>query len=50
MERTANAGGRGALDIAMIRLMQNARLKESEVSALAWGDVESVRGESRPRV
>ena len=46
MERTANARGRGAVDIAMIGLMRDARLRVSEAAELNWGDFERVRGGS----
>ena len=42
MERAANARKRGALDIAMIGLMRDARLRVSEASALVWGDIEEL--------
>ena len=51
LERTPNARRRGALDIAMISLMRDARLRVSEAAALTWGDVRRVRGGSgRARV
>ena len=46
MERTASARRRGAVDIAMIGLMRDARLRISEAAALTWGDIERVRGGS----
>ena len=46
LERTANARRRGAMDVAMIGLMRDARLRLSEAAALTWGDVERVRGGS----
>ena len=46
MERVSNALGRGALDIAMIGLMRDARLRVSEATALTWGDLEMVPGGS----
>ena len=46
LERTANARRRGALDIAMIGLMRDARLRVSEAAQLIWGDIERVRGGS----
>ena len=46
MERTANARRRGAVDIAMIGLMRDARLPVSEAADLTWGDIERVRGGS----
>ena len=45
-ERAANARRRGALDVAMIGLMRDARLRVNEASALTWGDVERVQGGS----
>ena len=46
MERTPNARRRGALDVAMIGLMSDARLRVSEAAELTWDDVERVRGGS----
>ena len=46
MERTANACRRGALDIAMIGLMRDARLRVSEAAALIWEDIDQVNGGS----
>ena len=46
LERTANARRRGALDVAMIGLMRDARLRVSEAAELTWGDVERVHGGS----
>ena len=46
LERTPSARRRGALDIAMIGLMRDARLRVSEAADLTWGDVERVRGGS----
>ncbi len=46
MERAANARKRGALDIAMIGLMRDARLRVSEAAALVWGDIEQLGGGS----
>ena len=46
MERATNALKRGALDVAMIGLMRDARLWVSEAVALAWGDLEPVPGGS----
>ena len=46
LERTANARRRGAMDVAMIGLMRDARLRVSEAAALTWGDIERVRGGS----
>ena len=45
-ERVSNARRRGALDVAMIGLMRDARLRVSEAAALTWGDLEQLRGES----
>ena len=51
LERPASARRRGALDVAMIGLMRDARLRVSEAAELTWGDVEWVRGGSgRERV
>ena len=46
LERTPNASQRGALDVAMIGLMRDARLRVSEAAELIWDDVERVRGGS----
>ena len=46
LERTPSARRRGALDIAMIGLMRDARLRVSEAAELTWGDVERQRGGS----
>ena len=46
LERTSNARRRGALDIAMIGLMRDARLRVSEAADLTWGDVQRIRGGS----
>ena len=46
MERVSNARRRGALDVAMIGLMRDARLWVSEAAALTWGDLERVPGGS----
>ena len=46
MERTASARRRGAVDIAMIGLMRDARLRVSEAADLTWGDIQRVRGGS----
>ena len=46
LERTANARRRGALDVAMIGLMRDPRLRVSEAADLTWDDVERVRGGS----
>ena len=45
-ERAASARNRGAVDIAMIGVMRDARLRVSEAAALTWGDIERVRGGS----
>ena len=41
-----NARRRGKLDVAMIGLMRDARLRVYEAAALTWGDVERVPGGS----
>ena len=46
MERATNARRRGGLDVAMIGLMRDARLRVSEAAALIWGDLERVPGGS----
>ena len=46
LERTPNARRRGSLDVAMIGLMRDARLRVSEAAELTWGDIERVRGGS----
>ena len=46
LERTASARRRGAMDVAMIGLMRDARLRVSEAAELTWGDIERVRGGS----
>ena len=46
MERPASARTRGAMDVAMIGLMRDARLRVSEAAELTWGDVERLRGGS----
>ena len=46
MERTASTRRRGAVDIAMIGLMRDARLRVSEAADLTWGDIQRVRGGS----
>ena len=46
LERTPTARRRGTLDIAMIGLMRDARLRVSEAAELTWGDVKRVRGGS----
>ena len=45
-ERVSNARRRGALDVAMIGLMRDARLRVNEAAALTWGDLERVHGGS----
>ena len=42
----SNAPRLRALDVAMIGLMRDARLRVSESSALTWGDLERVSGGS----
>ena len=44
LERAASARRRGAMDVAMIALMRDARLRVSEAAELTWGDIERVRG------
>ena len=44
MEREEAARRRGALDIAMIGLMRDARLRAGEAAGLIWGDVEQAGG------
>ena len=46
MERTANAHRRGSVDVAVIGLMRDARLRVSEAAELTWSDIERVRGGS----
>ena len=46
VERVSNARRRGALDVAMIGLMRDARLRVSEAAALTWGDLGRVPGGS----
>ena len=46
LERTQNARMRGAMDVAMIGLMRDARLRVSEAAELTWEDIERVRGGS----
>ena len=46
LERAASARNRGALDITMIGLMRDARLRVSEAAALTRGDVRRMRGGS----
>ena len=43
-ERVSHAHRRGAVDVAMIGLMRDARLRVNEATALTWGDVEPVPG------
>ncbi len=45
-ERVLNARRRGKLDVAMIGLMRDARLRVYEAAALTWGDLERVHGGS----
>ena len=45
-ERVSNARRRGKLDVAMIGLMRDARLRVNEAAALTWGDLERVPGGS----
>ena len=44
LERATSARRRGAMDVAMIGLMRDARLRVGEAAALTWGDIERVRG------
>ena len=44
MERDSTARRRGAIDVAMIGLMRDARLSVREASELTWSDIERVRG------
>ena len=44
LERVASARRRGAMDVAMIGLMRDARLRVSEAAELTWGDIERVCG------
>ena len=44
LERATNALKRGALDVAIIGLMRDARLWVSEAAALIWGDLGLVPG------
>ena len=44
VERVSHARRRGALDVAMIGLMRDARLRVSEAAALIWGDLGLVPG------
>ena len=46
LERTPSARRRGTMDVAMIGLMRDARLRVSEAADLIWGDVERQRGGS----
>ena len=46
LERATNAHRGGALDVAMIGLMRDARLRVSEAAVLTWGDLEQVLGGS----
>ena len=46
LERAASARHRGAVDIAMIGLMRDARLWVSEAAPLIWGDGRRLRGGS----
>ena len=46
MERVSNASRRGSLDVAMIGLMRDARLRVSEAAGLTWGDLERLPGGS----
>ena len=46
MERTASPRRRGEVDLAMISLMRDVRLRVSEAAASASADVERVRGRS----
>ena len=39
--------GEAAIDIAMIGLMRDARLRVSEAAELTWSDIERVRGRNR---
>ena len=45
-ELTSTARRRGAVDVAMVGLMRDARLRLSEAAELTWGDIERVRGGS----
>ena len=45
-ECAASARNRGAVDIAMMGLMRNVRLRVSEAAALIWGEVRHLRGGS----
>ena len=46
LERATSARRRGAMDVAMMGLMRDARLRVSEAAELTWGDIERVRGGS----
>ena len=46
LERTPNSRRRGSVDVAIIGLMRDARLRVSEVAELTWGDIARVRGGS----
>ena len=46
LERAASVRNRGAVDIAMIGMMRDARLRMSEAADLTWGDVWRMRGGS----
>ena len=46
MERTASARRRGAVDVAMIGLIRDMRLRVIEAAELTWGDIQRVRGGS----
>ena len=46
MERVSNARRRGTLDVGMIGLMRDARLRVSEAAALTWGHLERAPGGS----
>ena len=46
LERATSARRRGEMDVAMIGLMRDARLRVSETAELTWGDIERVRGGS----
>ncbi len=45
-ERVSNARRRGALHVAMIGLMRDARLRVNEAASSTWGDLERVPGGS----
>ena len=46
MEHTASVGRRGVVDITLISHIQDAGPRVNEVAALAWADLERVRGNS----